>query len=118
MAKLNEIREFLGGSMEVEITEDKTLTIYPLTVEEMTSLYPSNFEDMSIEEKQNISYNLLLKSLKDDSVTIEDIKNLTASLFTKLTESISKLNGFDINKENEHIGAIKEKIARAKKTKQ
>lgn len=115
MAKLSEIREFLGGSMEVEIGEGKTLTIYPLKVGEMTSMYPSNFEELSKEEKTKLSYKIIIKSLNDPEVSEQDVDNFPASLFTKLMEAINKLNGFDEN--NEHIGAIKEKIARARETK-
>ena len=119
MAKLSEIREFLGGSMEVEIAEGKTLTIHPLTVGEMTSLYPSDFEKMSTEEKTELSYGLILKSLKDDSLNVEDVKKLPASLFTKLTEAINKLNGFDVEDDGkQNIRAVKEKIARAQEGKQ
>lgn len=118
MAKFNEIREFLGGSSEVEIAEGKTLTIYPLKVGDMAKMYPSNFENLPNEEKTKLGYELILKSLNDENVTMKDIEELTTSTFQKLMDGINKLNGFD--DENDRAGTIKNKIARieeAKKTK-
>jgi len=114
MAKFNEISEFLGGPREVEISEGKSLTIYPLKVKDLTELSPANFEELSNEDKSILGHKMILKSLNDPEVSLEDIGKLPASVFTKLMEGINEFNGF--TEKNEQLGAVKEKIARARET--
>ncbi|GEM_PF-2606381 len=114
--KFSEISEFLGGSREVEITEGKTLTIYPLKVEDLPSIDEEKQKTMTNEQKMDMSHNLILKSLDDPTVSIEDIKKLPASAYTKVMEAINEFNGF--TEKNESIGDVKEKLARAREAKQ
>ena len=112
MAKFNEISEFLGGSREADIGGGKTLTIYPLKVKDLTELSPTNFEDLSNDEKTKLGHKMVLKSLNDSEVSLEIIEKFPASVYTKLMEAINDFNGF--NEKNEQLRAVKEKIARAR----
>lgn len=112
MAKFNELVEFLGGGKEIEIFQNKFLTIYPLKIKDLTEI-TENRENLSEKEKIEVSNKLILKSLKDESVTLEQISELPAAIYSKIMEEINDLNGF--NEQNERIKLIEKQVARSRK---
>lgn len=102
---MGELSKFLGKPKEIEIKGEK-ITIYPLKVKDM-QLFSK--QEPTEEEIANMGKSIIKLSIKD--VTDEEIDDLDMEVFVQLMEEINKLNGF----KDERIGAIKERLAKAKK---
>jgi len=100
----SKLNEFLGSPKEVEI-RGKKIKIYPLKVKDL-KLFKENMTD---EEKVNVSREIVKRSLNDPDITDEEIENMDMEIFVQLMDEINKLNGF----EDERIAKIKEKIIQA-----
>lgn len=102
------IKELVGAPKDVEI-EGKSVRIYPLKVKDMEIF---NKQNPTPEEQKEMSKELIIRSIKDEDVTKDDIENMTMEAFLKLAEEVNKLNGFA---EDDRVGKVKEKIAQQRK---
>lgn len=108
---MSKISKLVGQPRDVKIGEE-TLKIYPLKVKDMEVFQKEN---PTKEEQAEMSKELIIRSLRDEDITKEDVDNLSVDTFLTLAEEINKFNGFT---ENERVGKIKEKIAQQQKQKQ
>lgn len=102
---MSKLSEFVGSPKEIDIL-GKKITIFPLKVKDL-SIFK---EDLTDQEKLDLNTKLIKLSLNDDSVTEEEIGNMSLEVVMILLNEISKLNGLKDDK----IERIKEKIARRK----
>ncbi len=90
---MSKLGKFLGKAEEIEIEGEK-LKVYPLKVKDL-ELFAGK-EKASEEEKLKMNRIIIKRSLRDEEgVTDEEIDGMSAEAFTKIMATISKINGFD-----------------------
>ena len=100
---MSKLSEFVGGGKEIEIM-GKKLEIFPLKVKDLEMFK----ENLTEQEKIDLSKKLIKRSLNDPEVTDKEIDNMDIEACMGLLEEITKLNGF----KDERLEQIKTNIAR------
>lgn len=106
---MNRFEKFFGASTQFEI-EGVTLDVYPMTVND--SLLLSAAKEDTKEQILDRRAKLIKSCLRDDSLTIDDIKRFRQDIFLAILEKIIDVSEESAKPNEGALRRIKEQIAK------
>jgi len=104
---MSKLGNFLGQSKKIQIKEQE-LELFPLKVKDLKKF--NGMEKASVEEQEKLTYDMIRLSLRDETITNDEIGSMPIEIFKQLTNEIMEFNGM----KDERVESIKEKIAQAR----